>query len=463
MQNSNSSIFASSHPKCGTNLLQAILSAITGYRDFFDCFEDYKQTLHDMVIEQYGTKPVDHENMIEIGARVFFKENGLDVTLRLERENKQYEFFTIFLDFDFVKNILGADPFFYAHHAAPADFINSKFGSLVKHKIFIIRDFRDVVNSYNKFVTQSEAHYNLMNVLNDYDSFQKIQYFNLDRFHYLAGTWKQYVTQYLGMKDNMLFIRYEDLVSSPEKEIKKLADYIGQDIDDAKIADIISKYMNVNLADVESYHKFFRHYSGSEKRTGEWSLFFNDYLTEKAKELVGDLLVALGYENDSSWTQEKHSLPQLSDFKVRLDNACRHYDLEFSRTNAVMYIKNINSIIADNKVVFYGAGSYMQRLLKVLDHKENIMFCVDDNAQKLGSRTGELPVYDNKALIEKFMDYDLVMLTVNHEYSFNLRHNLNQFEFPSFKVLDIFNHDIDILTLSDTNILMLKQELYGNG
>jgi hypothetical protein len=175
------------------------------------------------------------------------------------------------------------------------------------------------------------------------------------------------------------------------------------------------------------------------------------------------MLIELGYEQDKNWTQEKHSSPKLVAFKERLDKACEHYNFDFRKSNVTMYLKNINSILADYKVVFYGTGSYMHRVLKLLDHKHNIVFCVDDNPQRAASNIEGIPVYKSDALIDKFMTYDLVMLTVNPQYNFDLRHNLNQFEFPSYKIVDAYNHDVDIFTLSDLNILRLQQELNGNG
>ena len=102
-------------------------------------------------------------------------------------------------------------------------------------------------------------------------------------------------------KEDVLFLRYEDLLSDPGVELKKTLKHL-------RVAEVSNE--SIELA-VDSYDfkTLARRSRGEENNysflrkgvTGDWKNTFNSKSCETFNRLAGDVLIKLGYEQDHNW------------------------------------------------------------------------------------------------------------------------------------------------------------------
>jgi hypothetical protein len=99
---------------------------------------------------------------------------------------------------------------------------------------------------------------------------------------------------------NYAEVRYEDLLENSEEEFRRLLEFLGADAGEQVVRRCVSAASFENLAGGrkrgQEAASFFR-----KGIAGEWSDVFTEQNKRDFKEVAGDLLIDLGYEDDNSW------------------------------------------------------------------------------------------------------------------------------------------------------------------
>ena len=164
---------------------------------------------------------------------------------------------------------------------------------------FIFRDPRDVVVSHVFYVTDMEArhvHHDYYQSLPDFNarltvsilgrSDTNVEFLNIaDRF-----------APYLGWLDKkeVLTIHFEDLIHQRESTLTSIMDHLLNRVTFQTPRQLILDSLETSINPKKS--PTFR--SG---KTGEWKKHFTDEHKKIFKEVAGDLLVKLGYEENNNW------------------------------------------------------------------------------------------------------------------------------------------------------------------
>jgi len=162
--------------------------------------------------------------------------------------------------------------------------------------IYLVRDGRDVYVSY---------YYYRLKQLDEGITFS--QY--LRRKDHFPSLWKEHVESWLKWdqpQPNMLLVRYEDLLSKPEAELRKIVKFIGVDKTDDVISHAVevSRFDKMREIDQTKGRKY--NLTGTKDfvrkgKAGTWQDEFSQEDIVYFKENTGDLLIRLGYENDLDW------------------------------------------------------------------------------------------------------------------------------------------------------------------
>lgn len=100
---------------------------------------------------------------------------------------------------------------------------------------------------------------------------------------------------------NYTEVKYEDLLTSPEEEVKRLLKFLEVGAEDQTVRECVSSasfesWTNGRQRGQEDPSSFFR-----KGVAGDWRNFFTEKDRDIFKEEAGDLLVELGYEEDNDW------------------------------------------------------------------------------------------------------------------------------------------------------------------
>jgi hypothetical protein len=165
---------------------------------------------------------------------------------------------------------------------------------------FIYRDPRDLLVSQVFFATDMhEEHgmHDFYNSLPDFDERLKVAITGIDRDGLKMVSVKQRyegVFQWLGQK-NVMCIRFEDLINNRDATLMSMLDEVEKA--GYKIPTPREKALSV-LVEAIQPKKSHTFRSG---KTGGWVNHFTDEHKTLFKEVAGDLLVQLGYEENSDW------------------------------------------------------------------------------------------------------------------------------------------------------------------
>jgi hypothetical protein len=167
---------------------------------------------------------------------------------------------------------------------------------------FIFRDPRDVAVSHVFYVTEMETnhvHHAYYQALPDFDARLRISILGRPEagveFPDIAGRF----SPYLGWLDQapVMKIHFEDLVNERTRILNLVLDHLLRRIGDASIEVPRARILEILDSSINpSRSPTFR--SG---KTGEWRKFFKDEHKRIFKEVAGDLLVRLGYEENNEW------------------------------------------------------------------------------------------------------------------------------------------------------------------
>jgi len=175
-------------------------------------------------------------------------------------------------------------------HEKPCD-IESKEMQNITHKVYIVRDGRDVINSNIHYLTSPLS----LRLRPEYkhNSADKL-YSDMKNFENYVRKWAEHIKSYNLNSSSYKLIKFESLINSKKETIKSLIDYFGYNLSNIDIEKIID-----NSSKKEAAKKAPRHFrKGNE---GDWRNYFSQKHKSIFKELAGNYLIELGYENDLEW------------------------------------------------------------------------------------------------------------------------------------------------------------------
>jgi len=162
--------------------------------------------------------------------------------------------------------------------------------------IYLVRDGRDVYVSY--------YHYRLKQ-LDEGITFGDF----LRRDDHFPSRWKEHIDSWLtsGMGgENLLLVRYEDLLEEPEAELKRMVAFIGLESSDQAIHQAVedSRFDRMREIDQTKGRKY--NLTGTKDfvrkgKAGTWRDEFKPEDIEYFKRTAGMTLIQLGYESDLNW------------------------------------------------------------------------------------------------------------------------------------------------------------------
>lgn len=174
---------------------------------------------------------------------------------------------------------------------------------------FIYRDPRDVAVSHVFYVTDMEpnhVHHSYFQSLPDFNSRLRASILGRSdpavaaqaadvEFPDLAGRF----APYLGWLDqpSVLKIHFEDLVNDRSRSLNLILDHLLARIGGTALR----KPRTSILASLEASINPSRSPTFRSGRTGEWRKYFTDEHKKIFKDVAGELLVKLGYEQDNNW------------------------------------------------------------------------------------------------------------------------------------------------------------------
>lgn len=162
-----------------------------------------------------------------------------------------------------------------------------------KNIIYIVRDGRDVYNSYYHYLNaRSNKNLTLKNIIQTPDEF---------------GYWSDHVKNWIdGEKGKFFIIRYEDLLNDPEKYISQLLQFIGLNISNKELSLAIEKSSFDRLTKMEDVKgvqyknklkdkksKFFR-----EGKSKGWQKSFSKNDLNEFNKLNNQAMELFGYYKD---------------------------------------------------------------------------------------------------------------------------------------------------------------------
>jgi hypothetical protein len=164
---------------------------------------------------------------------------------------------------------------------------------------FIFRDPRDVVVSHVFYVTEMEArhvHHALYQSLPNFDSRLMVSILGRPEADVEFPNIAERFAPYLGWLDHpeVLKIHFEDLIHNRIETLTRIMDHLLERVPLRASRQVILDSLEASINPTKS--PTFR--SG---KTGEWRRHFTEDHKRIFKEVAGDLLIKLGYENDTEW------------------------------------------------------------------------------------------------------------------------------------------------------------------
>jgi estrone sulfotransferase len=146
---------------------------------------------------------------------------------------------------------------------------HSPYQRLPARVIYLVRDGRDVMLSYFNYMRRYEAQRGVELEVTPADFYLA---------HHPYGTWDEHVLGWLAgleswPRDRKLVLRYEDLVSEPERTFKAVVWFLGLDVDRARLRRAIERSDKRALV-------------AAERASGEGALEYPGLTTESWREVL---------------------------------------------------------------------------------------------------------------------------------------------------------------------------------
>ena len=264
MNNNNGIVWIASYPKSGNTWIRSIITSMLYTKDGKFNFElikkiDQFETLHNFKF----LKQIKIDHFEQLNKMNIVSQYWLEAQKKIIDKNKTL---------------------FFKTHSANYDYDNLVFANneTTKGCIYIIRDPRDIVISYSKFLGISVDEMVKIITLREnkiYDPSKKIGVF-LTRWDYHVASWVR-------INKPKLILKYEDMLLNPRQLIIQIAKYLIEDlnikfnIDDDKINNIVRTTSFRKLKDDEEKSGFFESSKNSvffrSGKKNQWQ----DILTKK--------------------------------------------------------------------------------------------------------------------------------------------------------------------------------------
>lgn len=264
MNNNNGIVWIASYPKSGNTWIRSIITSMLYTKDGKFNFElikkiDQFETLHNFKF----LKQIKIDHFEQLNKMNIVSQYWLEAQKKIIDKNKTL---------------------FFKTHSANYDYDNLVFANneTTKGCIYIIRDPRDIVISYSKFLGISVDEMVKIITLREnkiYDPSKKIGVF-LTRWDYHVASWVR-------IKKPKLILKYEDMLLNPRQLIIQIAKYLTENlnikfnIDEDKINNIVRTTSFRKLKDDEEKSGFFESSKNSvffrSGKKNQWQ----DILTKK--------------------------------------------------------------------------------------------------------------------------------------------------------------------------------------
>jgi hypothetical protein len=183
----------------------------------------------------------------------------------------------------------------------------------LKNVFCVLRDGRDVMVSfyyhslflrddwlnYHEFIDTSRA-LKISDPGNIQENLQRFIEYKFTAKNIPRFSWSEFVLSWLNRE--VPIIKYEEMLTCPEKSIKKALDHYSIEASIDRVRRTISKYSFKNLSGrnsgQEDKKSFLR-----KGISGDWKTHFSLEAKQVFNYYAGDVLVKLGYEKDNSWVK----------------------------------------------------------------------------------------------------------------------------------------------------------------
>ena len=248
-------IWLASYPKSGNTWLRSIISSILYYQEGFKDFNHIDKIKQYPIRNQFKNLIDDYHDINQIKKKWLSSQEILNLDKKIK--------------------------ILKTHH------INCKIENYpftnsenTKGVIYVVRDPRNVVISlkHHFFLRNYESAKNVL-FANDQALGTDKNKNNVKETNFLTliGSWKMHYNSWKNTRENFLLIRYEDLVSQPKKEIKKILNYLNKffdcSYDESKIEDLIKLTSFEKFQEMENKGLFFENVT--DRKTGQKRKFFN--------------------------------------------------------------------------------------------------------------------------------------------------------------------------------------------
>ena len=172
---------------------------------------------------------------------------------------------------------------------------HSLYDQQYKRVVYLVRDGRDTMVSY--------YHYHCPHNL-------QATFIDFLRIHHVIwpGAWHRHVESWLDHKDglSLLLVRYEDLLTDPDDQLRRIADFAALPADQERIAQAVRNCEFATLQKIETEKGGFRTDNPGFRffrtgRSGTWKEYFGPEHKELFKRLANPTLLRLGYVDGPNW------------------------------------------------------------------------------------------------------------------------------------------------------------------
>jgi hypothetical protein len=171
-------------------------------------------------------------------------------------------------------------------HEKPA--VTTSLHDRFTHRIYMMRDGRDVVNSLIHFLTNDIS----LKLCPEYTIRDPRElYKNLDYFKNLVQLWQEHISSYQQYKNDFYLIKYEDILDNKEKILSELGNYLDLTVNQTEVLN------NTEFAIMQNSAPDHLRRGGQ----GEWKSFFTNAHKTIFKQVAGNCLIQQGYELSEDW------------------------------------------------------------------------------------------------------------------------------------------------------------------
>ena len=281
-------IWLASYPKSGNTWVRAIISSLLYSDDGIFKFSFLKK------IDQFPEKKYFKDFVKDFGNFDLIKKNWILAQDKINLNNNIKIFKT-----HQGKYTVNND-----------DFTNNENTKAI---IYIVRDPRNIVTSISNHFTKSvneSLKFMLSNsVIGDNKSFEESIKDKNSRMLTLLGKWNDHYRSWTRKKDNLLLIRYEDLILNPKSEINRISmflkNYMEFKVNNEKLDNIIKttsfenlkklekeETFNEGVLDKKTKNKVNFFYMGSKNR---WEKLLNKEITQSIEKNFYKEMKEIGY------------------------------------------------------------------------------------------------------------------------------------------------------------------------